>query len=128
MRDTFSVTARDGAARAGVLRTAHGEVKTPAFMPVGTKATVKSLDPGELRTLGAEIVLGNAYHLHFRPGEELIAELGGLHAFMGWNGAILTDSGGFQVFSLRDTPLIELLEADVRESFERAIEALSNHA
>ena len=74
-------------------------------MPVGTKATVKTVDPDELRALGAEIVLGNAYHLHFRPGEELIAELGGLHAFMGWDGAILTDSGGFQVFSLRDTLL-----------------------
>jgi queuine tRNA-ribosyltransferase len=103
--ETFTVTAREDAARAGVLRTAHGEVRTPAFMPVGTKATVKSVDPGELRELGAEIVLGNAYHLHFRPGEELIAELGGLHSFMGWEGAILTDSGGFQVFSLRDTLL-----------------------
>src|SRR2546425_12351427 len=106
--DSFTVTARDGAARAGVLRTAHGEVRTPAFMPVGTKATVKSVDPDELHALGAEIVLGNAYHLHFRPGEELVAELGGLHAFIGWDGAILTDSGGFQVFSLRDT----LLAAD----------------
>ena len=105
MSDTFTVTARDGAARAGILRTAHGEVRTPAFMPVGTKATVKTVDPGELRALGTEIVLGNAYHLHFRPGEELIAELGGLHSFMGWDGAILTDSGGFQVFSLRDTVL-----------------------
>jgi queuine tRNA-ribosyltransferase len=103
--ETFTITARDGAARAGILRMAHGEVRTPAFMPVGTKATVKTVDPGELRTLGAEIVLGNSYHLHFRPGEELIAELGGLHAFMGWDGAILTDSGGFQVFSLRDTLL-----------------------
>ena len=74
-------------------------------MPVGTKATVKSLDPDELRALGAPIVLGNTYHLHFRPGEEVIAELGGLHAFMGWDGPILTDSGGFQVFSLRDTLL-----------------------
>src|SRR3954454_17217635 len=101
--ESFTVTARDGAARAGVLRTAHGEVRTPAFMPVGTKATVKSVDPDELHALGAEIVLGNAYHLHFRPGEELVAELGGLHAFMGWDGPILTDSGGFQVFSLRDT-------------------------
>jgi queuine tRNA-ribosyltransferase len=104
----FSVTARDGAARAGILRTAHGEVRTPAFMPVGTKATVKAVDPEELRALGAQIVLGNSYHLHFRPGEELIAQLGGLHAFMGWDGPILTDSGGFQVFSLRDT----LLEVD----------------
>jgi queuine tRNA-ribosyltransferase len=101
----FTVTARDGAARAGVLSTAHGELRTPAFMPVGTKATVKAVDPGELRKLGAEVVLGNTYHLHFRPGEELIAELGGLHRFMGWDRAILTDSGGFQVFSLRDTLL-----------------------
>ena len=105
MSETYTVTARDGAARAGVLLTAHGEVRTPAFMPVGTKATVKSVDPDELHTLGAQIVLGNTYHLHFRPGEELIAELGGLHEFMGWDGAILTDSGGFQVFSLRDTLL-----------------------
>jgi queuine tRNA-ribosyltransferase len=95
----------DGAARAGVLHTAHGDVLTPAFMPVGTKATVKSLHPDELRALGASIVLGNTYHLHFRPGEDVIAELGGLHAFMGWDGPILTDSGGFQVFSLRDTLL-----------------------
>ena len=105
MSESFTVKARDGAARAGILRTAHGDVRTPAFMPVGTKATVKSVDPGELRALGAEIVLGNAYHLHLRPGEELIGELGGLHRFMGWDGAILTDSGGFQVFSLRDTLL-----------------------
>jgi queuine tRNA-ribosyltransferase len=99
----FEVTARDGAARAGVLRTAHGEVATPAFMPVGTKATVKTVDPEELRALGTSILLANTYHLHFRPGEELIAELGGLHRFMAWDGPILTDSGGFQVFSLRDT-------------------------
>jgi queuine tRNA-ribosyltransferase len=108
VRETFALTARDGAARAGILRTAHGEIRTPAFMPVGTKGTVKAVDPDELRALGAQIVLGNTYHLHFRPGEELVAELGGLHAFMGWDGPILTDSGGFQVFSLRDT----LLEAD----------------
>jgi len=104
----FEVTATDGAARAGVLRTAHGEVRTPAFMPVGTKGTVKTLHPDEVRAVGAQIVLGNTYHLHFRPGDELIAELGGLHAFSGWDGPILTDSGGFQVFSLRDT----LLEVD----------------
>ncbi|MGH3040792.1 MAG: tRNA guanosine(34) transglycosylase Tgt [Gaiellaceae bacterium] len=100
---SFTLTATDGAARAGVLQTAHGEVPTPAFMPVGTKATVKGLDPERLPALGATILLGNAYHLHFRPGEETVAELGGLHRFMGWNGPILTDSGGFQVFSLRDT-------------------------
>ena len=104
----FTIEATVGAARAGVLHTAHGDVPTPAFMPVGTKATVKSLDPDELRTLGTRILLGNTYHLHFRPGEDVIAEVGGLHAFMGWDGPILTDSGGFQVFSLRDT----LLAAD----------------
>jgi queuine tRNA-ribosyltransferase len=102
---SFRVTATDGAARAGVLTTAHGDVPTPAFMPVGTKGTVKMLHPDEVRDLGASILLGNTYHLHFRPGDELIAELGGLHAFMGWDGPILTDSGGFQVFSLRDTIL-----------------------
>jgi queuine tRNA-ribosyltransferase len=100
---SFTITATDGEARAGVLRTAHGDVPTPAFMPVGTKATVKAIDPERLRDLGTTIVLGNAYHLHFRPGAGLIGELGGLHRFMGWNGPILTDSGGFQVFSLRDT-------------------------
>jgi queuine tRNA-ribosyltransferase len=100
---TFEVSATDGTARAGVLRTAHGEVRTPAFMPVGTKGSVKMLDPDEVRDLGAEIVLGNTYHLHFRPGEDVIAELGGLHEFMQWDGPILTDSGGYQVFSLRDT-------------------------
>jgi queuine tRNA-ribosyltransferase len=102
---TFRVTATDGSARAGVLETAHGEVPTPAFMPVGTKASVKTLHPDEVSELGAHILLGNTYHLHFRPGDELIAELGGLHAFMGWEGPILTDSGGFQVFSLLDTIL-----------------------
>jgi queuine tRNA-ribosyltransferase len=104
----FTLLATDGDARAGVVHTAHGHVPTPAFMPVGTKGSVKSVDPDELHTLGASIVLGNAYHLHFRPGEDLIAELGGLHAFMAWDAPILTDSGGFQVFSLRDT----VLEAD----------------
>jgi queuine tRNA-ribosyltransferase len=102
---SFRVTSTDGAARAGVLQTAHGEVPTPAFMPVGTKATVKTLHPDDVREVGASILLGNTYHLHFRPGDELIAELGGLHEFMGWDGAILTDSGGYQVFSLRDTIL-----------------------
>jgi queuine tRNA-ribosyltransferase len=102
---SFTVTSTDGAARAGLLRTSHGEIRTPAFMPVGTKAAVKTVDPDELRAVGAQIILGNTYHLHFRPGAELIGELGGLHRFMGWDGPILTDSGGFQVFSLRDTLL-----------------------
>jgi queuine tRNA-ribosyltransferase len=102
---SFALTTTDGAARAGTLRTAHGDVPTPAFMPVGTKATVKTVDPDELHALGATIVLANAYHLHFRPGADTIQELGGLHRFMSWDGPILTDSGGFQVFSLRDTIL-----------------------
>ncbi len=101
----FTLEATDGAARAGVIHTEHGEIRTPAFMPVGTKATVKSLHPDEVKNLGADVILGNTYHLHFRPGEDLIEELGGLHAFSGWQGPILTDSGGFQVFSLRDTLL-----------------------
>jgi queuine tRNA-ribosyltransferase len=100
---SFTVTASDGEARAGVLHTRHGDVPTPAFMPVGTKASVKGIDPDQLRRLGVTIVLGNTYHLYFRPGAEVIERLGGLHGFMAWDGPILTDSGGFQVFSLRDT-------------------------
>ena len=87
-------------ARAGILHTRRGDVETPVFMPVGTQATVKAVTPDELRSLGARIVLGNTYHLHVRPGESVISELGGLHRFMGWDRTILTDSGGFQVFSL----------------------------
>jgi queuine tRNA-ribosyltransferase len=101
----FRLGATDGSARTGVLETAHGPVATPVFMPVGTKASVKTLTPAELSGLGAQIVLGNAYHLHFRPGDALIAELGGLHRFMGWERPILTDSGGYQVFSLRGSIL-----------------------
>ena len=103
----FTLEASDGDARAGRLTTAHGEIETPVFMPVGTRATVKAVDPRELEHLGAQIILGNTYHLHFRPGAELIAELGGLHRFMGWERPILTDSGGFQVFSLADTRKID---------------------
>src|SRR5690349_9372701 len=103
MSDAYTLLAADGAARAGVVHTAHGDVPTPAFMPVGTKATVKTVDPDELRALGTTILLGNTYHLHQRPGEALIAELGGLHSFMSWDGPILTDSGGYQVFSHRHT-------------------------
>ena len=87
-------------ARAGILHTRRGDVQTPVFMPVGTQATVKAVSPDELRAMGAGIILSNTYHLHVRPGEKLIGELGGLHKFMGWDRAILTDSGGFQVFSL----------------------------
>jgi len=96
----FSIEQERGAARAGVFATPHGAVDTPAFMAVGTLATVKALDPEDLQALGAQMILANAYHLHLRPGDEAIRELGGLHSFMGWDGPILTDSGGFQVFSL----------------------------
>ncbi len=97
---SFKVEATDGAARVGVLSTPHGDIPTPVFMPVGTQATVKTMTPHELKSLGVHIVLSNTYHLYLRPGADLIAELGGLHAFMAWDGPILTDSGGFQVFSL----------------------------
>jgi queuine tRNA-ribosyltransferase len=97
---SFNVLQSQGAARAGVFATPHGDIATPAFMPVGTLATVKALDPDDLHRAGASMVLSNAYHLHLRPGDELIREMGGLHRFMGWDGPMLTDSGGFQVFSL----------------------------
>ncbi len=97
---SFSRTHHAGRARAGVFVTPHGAIETPAFMPVGTLATVKAIDPADLRTMRAQMILANAYHLHLRPGDELVRQLGGLHAFMGWDGPILTDSGGFQVFSL----------------------------
>lgn len=96
----FELQATIGKARAGILKTRRGVIETPVFMPVGTQATVKAMTPLELREVGAQVILGNTYHLHVRPGEELIRDLGGLHRFMGWDGPILTDSGGFQVFSL----------------------------
>ena len=97
---TLLKTDSSSKARAGVLHTRRGDVETPVFMPVGTQATVKAVSPDELRTMGARIILSNTYHLHVRPGEKVIEELGGLHRFMGWDRSILTDSGGFQVFSL----------------------------
>jgi queuine tRNA-ribosyltransferase len=97
---SFELLAEEGGARRGRLQTVHGAIDTPAFMPVGTQATVKALTPDEVRQLGAQVLLGNTYHLALRPGADRIARLGGLHRFMGWEGAILTDSGGFQVFSL----------------------------
>jgi queuine tRNA-ribosyltransferase len=96
----FALLATDGPARRGRLTTPHGVVETPAFMPVGTQGTVKSLSPDDVREAGAQILLGNTYHLLLRPGPDLVRELGGLHRFMAWDGPILTDSGGFQVFSL----------------------------
>src|SRR3954471_24704613 len=96
----FNVSATDGAARRGTLELAHGKLETPAFMPVGTYGTVKAMSPAELVEMDAQIVLGNTFHLWLRPGLEVIAAHGGLHRFMGWSRPILTDSGGFQVFSL----------------------------
>lgn len=96
----FKIGATDHRARAGVFRTPHGDLQTPLFAPVGTQATVKTLTPSQVRDVGATLVLANTYHLYLRPGDELIREFGGLHQFMQWSGPILTDSGGFQVFSL----------------------------
>ena len=96
----FELIAQEGEARSAKLHTAHGTVETPVFMAVGTRATVKAMTPEELKDFGCQVVLGNTYHLHLRPGEKTIAKLGGLHKFMNWHGPILTDSGGFQVFSL----------------------------
>ncbi|MGB9331688.1 MAG: tRNA guanosine(34) transglycosylase Tgt [Steroidobacteraceae bacterium] len=101
MRPSFSVEARDGAARVGRLLTSHGAIETPAFMPVGTYGTVKAMTPEELEGLGAQIILGNTFHLLLRPGAKVIGAHGGLHGFMHWQRPILTDSGGFQVFSLK---------------------------
>ena len=103
---TFELEATSGRARAGRLRTPHGDVLTPCFMPVGTKATVKAVLPPALQAVGAQVVLANTYHLYLRPGVELVRAHGGLHGFMGWPGTILTDSGGFQVFSLADTRIV----------------------
>ncbi len=97
---TFELLATEDQARAGVFHTAHGPLATPIYAPVGTQATVKAVTPQQLREVGASLVLANTYHLYLRPGDELIARLGGLHAFMAWDGPMLTDSGGFQVFSL----------------------------
>ncbi len=97
---TYEVFKKNGNARIGKIKTPHGEIETPVFMPVGTQATVKTMTPEELLKIGSEIILGNTYHLYLRPGDDLVAEFGGLHKFMNWDKPILTDSGGFQVFSL----------------------------
>lgn len=104
---SFELLAQDGRARAGVFHTPHGDIPTPIFAPVGTQATVKSVTPAQLHELGAILVLSNTYHLYLRPGDELVAEMGGLHEFMQWPKPILTDSGGFQVFSLSKTRKID---------------------
>src|ERR671936_3216237 len=103
----FRVTHTDGRARRGILTTAHGDVETPAFMPVGTQGAVKGVTHRDLEGLGAEILLSNTYHLYLRPGDDLIARRGGLHRFIGWTRPILTDSGGYQVFSLAASRTID---------------------
>ena len=101
-RFEFVISARDGKARSGIIKMQRGDIRTPAFMPVGTAATVKAMRPAEVRESGADIILGNTYHLMLRPGAERMAKLGGLHNFMKWDRPILTDSGGYQVMSLSD--------------------------
>jgi len=112
----FTLLKEDGQARRGVLKTRHGEIQTPIFMPVGTQATVKGMTPAQIEAVGAQIILSNTYHLNIRPGPDLVREMGGLHQFMNWKGPILTDSGGFQVFSL----------AKLRKITEKGIEFRSH--
>lgn len=120
---TWTEESADGGARAGRLRLTHGSVETPAFMPVGTRATVKALDVHDLSAVGAQMVLSNTYHLMLRPGAEVVAELGGLHGFMAWPGPILTDSGGYQIFSL--DPRIGEEGVEFRSTYDGALVRLS---
>lgn len=121
----FELQKQVGQARAARLKTAHGWIETPVFMPVGTKATVKGMLPEELKDLGSQIVLGNTYHLHLRPGEKIIQRLGGLHKFMNWHGPILTDSGGFQVFSLSQLTKVKEEGVEFRSHLDGAKHFLS---
>ena len=121
----FHLRHTDGAARLGHLDTPHGPVETPAFMAVGTQATVKGLTPAQLRDIGVQVILGNTYHLALRPGADLIAELGGLHRFSGWDGPILTDSGGYQVYSLAQSRKIDDRAAVFRSHIDGALLELS---
>ena len=115
-RFAFTVQATDGRARLGTIAMQRGEIRTPAFMPVGTAATVKAVKPEGVRAAGADIILGNTYHLMLRPGAERVARLGALHEFMGWDRPILTDSGGYQVMSLSElTKVTEKVQATVKE-------------
>lgn len=116
----FELQKQSGQARAARLKTARGWIETPVFMPVGTKATVKGMLPEELKSLGAQVILGNTYHLHLRPGEDIIERLGGLHKFMNWPGPILTDSGGFQVFSLSQLSTIREEGVEFRSHLDGA--------
>lgn len=113
---TFTPTDTDGSARTGMLELSHGKVQTPTFMPVGTRASVKGLDSADLRSVGSQMVLSNTYHLMLRPGAEVVDELGGLHGFMAWDGPILTDSGGYQIFSL--DPDVDEDGANFRSSYD----------
>lgn len=121
----FELQKQSGQARAARLKTARGWIETPVFMPVGTKATVKGMLPEELKSLGAQIILGNTYHLHLRPGEDIVNRLGGLHKFMNWPGPILTDSGGFQVFSLSQLTKIQEEGVEFRSHLDGAKHFLS---
>lgn len=121
----FTLEAESGQARAGVFHTPHGPILTPVFAPVGTQATVKAVEPRELRELGASLVLANTYHLHLRPGDELIRDLGGLHHFMAWDGPMLTDSGGFQVFSLGELNKIDLDGVTFRDHLDGSMHRLT---
>ena len=121
----FTLEARDGRARAGLIHTPRGIVRTPCFMPVGTKGTVKVISPERLRAIGAQIILGNTYHLALRPGSDVVQALGGLHRFMQWDGPILTDSGGYQVFSLRATAHIDDSAVEFRSIYDGSKHAFS---
>src|SRR5262245_43553326 len=121
----FIVTACEGPARRGELRTAHGVVQTPAFMPVGTRGAVKGITHRDLEDVGAEIILGNTYHLFLRPGADLIARAGGLHRFIGWDRPILTDSGGYQVFSLATMRKVREEGAEFRSHLDGAMHVLT---
>src|SRR6476659_4249982 len=121
----FRVTHTDGRARRGVMSTAHGDVETPAFMPVGTQGAVKGITHRDLESVGAEILLCNTYHLYLRPGDDLIARRGGLHAFIGWTKPILTDSGGYQVFSLASRRTIDEKGAHFRSHLDGAAHLLT---
>jgi len=122
---SFTLDHNSRSARAGRFATPHGVVETPAFMAVGTLATVKALDPVDLREMGAQMILANAYHLHLRPGDELIREMGGLHRFMGWDGPILTDSGGFQVFSLEGLRTVSEEGVEFRSHLDGSLHAFT---
>jgi queuine tRNA-ribosyltransferase len=122
---SFRVTHRDGRARRGEMTTPHGTVETPAFMPVGTRGAVKAVTAAQLEEIGAQVILGNTYHLYLKPGDELIARCGGLHRFIGWNGPILTDSGGYQIFSLASMRRIREDGAEFRSHLDGSLHQLT---